>query len=109
MTHPEGEVREPNTGPHAGMDHEVFAGRPVEDPAWLGEHAGVADGANRDQTPEVTEFGRRAVESGDPDEDRPNGDPAVVGQPVGGGERSPEAPAAAEDTAAGDGPAAERA
>lgn len=97
---------EPETGPGAydprTVGHEEHAGDDVPDP-WQqdGTPAATQDRANAadNQTPEVTEFGARAVQSGDPDgEDRPNGDPRVVGQPVGGGDRSPEAPTTGDGT-----------
>ncbi len=87
----------PNTPAHANEDHEALAGDPVDDgfpreetPTPGGEHKDRANAADN-QTPEVVEFGARAVEAGGPDgEDRPNGDPETVGHPLGGGERSPE-------------------
>ena len=83
----EREVRQPNTGPGAGQEQERFAGKPVDDPPFITEEMSAA----RNQTPEVEEFGERAVKSGDPDgEDRPNGDPRTVGRPVGGGDRGPD-------------------
>lgn len=73
--------------------HERFAGDPIDD--GFGDAGGDRANAPDNQTPEVTEFGSRAVESGDPEgEHRPNGDPHVIGQPAGGGDRDPQAPQA---------------
>lgn len=86
----------------ATTGHERFAGDETDDgfgqsdpsptaaysgPPVIGRETG---NEIRTQRPEEEEFGLRATQSGDPDKDRPNGDPHTVGHPVGGGERGPD-------------------